>query len=47
MVLQSIAVNAFLKVHRLVVHSADFWVCVVELDGPVSRTVLSEDLVVL
>ena len=47
MVLQSIAVNAFLKVHGLVVLSADFWVCAVEIDGPVSRTVLSDDPVVL
>ena len=47
MVLQSIAVNAFTKVHRLVVLSADLWVCIVELGGPVGRTVLSEDLVVL
>ena len=39
--------NAFRKVHGLVVLSVDLFVSVAELDGPGSRTVFSEDLVVL
>ena len=34
-------------IHRLGVLSVDLSACAVELDGPVSRTVLCEDLVVL
>ena len=47
MVLQSIAVNAVVRVQGLVVLSASLLMSVVGLDGPVIRTVLSEDLVVL
>ena len=39
--------KCFCRIHRLGVLSVDFFACAVERDHPVSRMVLSEDLVVL